>query len=781
MSTTKQNYKLPLIITRGQVYFPQIPSDDLDAGRPFTTKAIEIANASEDQLVIVATQRVYTENQPEFKDIYEYGVVAKLKKVRPRPNRYTVRFEPLARVKITNLITEEAGYFAAEAITSLSYEVNEKFDKYEAVQKIIELIMTNPNMSPNVIKEIRKFFTNEMSLEEVSYYVAANIINSTEQKQILLQELDVTKRIEMIYTYLNEDIKDNNINAINQLIRNQANVEATKSEDGKEPTEEDEEEDLDTNEEILSRLEKRSYPDNVKKRVKKEIRRMSKNDNERARTLEYIEWLLNLPYEQETIDNLDLDNVAKVLDEDHYGLEDPKKRILEYIAVKRMSKVGRTPIICFYGAPGTGKTSLAMSIARALGRKLVKSSLGGVDDEAKLRGFLRTYIGSQPGVIISSMKRGGTTNPVFVLDEIDKLAQSRQGDPSAALLEILDPKQNKAFIDHYIEEPFDLSKVMFIATANNVRDIPRPLLDRMELINLKPYTENEKINIALTHLLPKQIQEHGLDEFNIEFTREAVIEIIDHYTFEAGVRGLDKQIASVLRKISVEILTDKNPSMKVTKEEVRRYLGTELMKLNSKEDEDKVGVVTGLAVIGNIGGDILPIEVTTYKGKGGVNVTGNLESMMKESGQIAVTHVRSFASTYGIDPAIFENVDINVHFPDAAPKDGNSAGVAMTVGIISVLTNRKVSKDVAMTGEVSLMGKALAIGGVQEKLIGALRAGIKRVLIPDANKDELEKVPVEVKENLEIILYKSVMEAVDYALLPLKKKLKKDKEPTKND
>lgn len=773
MEEKQITFKLPLVITRGEVYFPGNESDDLDVGRSFTRRAIEVAKGSVDNLVIVTTQKVYTENKPEFQDVYDIGVVAKLTKIRPRPNYVTVRLEPIARVKITSLEKIEDGYFVAEATTLPSLEVNPNYDAQAAVQKLIELIMVNSEVTGSIIKGIRPFFSNEITLEQVTYFVANQLVNNTEQKQRLLEELDTTKRLETIIAIINEDMQSNNINAINQIIRNQGNVESKASEEvSKNPNIKagDEEEDLDTNEEILKRLEQRFYPENIVRKVKKELRRMSKNDNERARTLEYLDWILNLPYDQETIDNLDLENVAKVLDEDHYGLEEPKKRIVEYIAVKRMSQNLRSPIICFYGPPGTGKTSLAMSIARALGRKLVKSSLGGVDDEAKLRGFLRTYIGSQPGTIISSIRKGGTVNPVFVLDEVDKLAQSRQGDPSSALLEILDPKQNKAFIDHYIEEPYDLSKVMFIATANNVRNIPRPLLDRMELIPLKPYTQNEKINIAMRHLVPKQITEHGLDGYDIKFTEDGIIELIDHYTFEAGVRGLDKAVASVLRKVSVEILQDKNPKLTLDAAEVQRHMGEKLMRMTEKETENKVGVVTGLAVIGDIGGDILPLEVTTYKGNGTINVTGNLEPMMKESGQIAMTHVRSFAAQYGINEDVFEKTTINVHFPDAAPKDGNSAGIAMAVGIISVLTGRKVNCDVAMTGEVSLMGKALPIGGVQEKIIGAVRAKIKKVLLPFANKEELDRVPSEIKDKIEIVLIHSVQDAVNHALLPIEVK-----------
>ncbi|MFA6370597.1 MAG: S16 family serine protease, partial [Bacilli bacterium] len=400
-----------------------------------------------------------------------------------------------------------------------------------------------------------------------------------------------------------------------------------------------------------------------------------------------------------------------------------------------------------------------------LGRKLVKGSLGGVDDEAKIRGFLRTYVGAQPGLIIQSMKRAGTINPLFILDEVDKLGDSRQGDPSAALLEVLDPEQNKQFNDHYIEEDYDLSRVMFIATANNIESIPPALRDRMEMIYLPPYTEDEKINIATKHLIPKEIENHGLQKYGITFTREAVIEIINHYTLEAGVRALSKQIASILRKLSVEILRDKEPKLEIDVAETKRYLGDELILGNKKQTNDTVGVVTGLAVIGGVGGDILPVEVSVeVPGRGNVNVTGNLRDMMKESGTIAMGHVRSFAARYGINPQIFEEINIHIHFPDAAPKDGNSAGIAMGIGIISALTGRKVKADVCMTGEISLMGKALPIGGVREKLTGALRAGMKKVLIPRDNERDLKKVPDEVKNNLKIVIIDNLEDAVKEAL-----------------
>jgi ATP-dependent Lon protease len=764
MATTKPKTSVyPLIITRGQVYFPLNDTDDLDCGRTFTMNGILDADRGEDKLVAVVTQLVYRNDNPELDDLYKVGVLAKLTKVKIRPNYITVRLIPLDRITLLDMKLNDSGYYEA-TVTPKKSKTPKNFDAEQSYKSLLDLLLTMPDVNQTLISYVKDFKLEETPFLTLLYHVSNELIHNTIQRQTLLEEDNVQNVYNLLIKYLKDEVSETKVDQINRMIRSKS--EQGSAENVAQSTDDDEDEELDTAEEILRKLDKNFYPDYIKKRVKKEVRRLSKNDVERAKSLDYIDWVLRLPYQQETADNLDLENIARVLDEDHYGLNEPKKRIVEFIAVKRMTKNNRAPIICFAGPPGTGKTSLAMSIARALGRKLVKSSLGGVDDEAKIRGFLRTYVGSQPGTIIQNMAKAGTINPVFVLDEIDKLGRSNQGDPASALLEALDPKQNKTFVDHYIEEPYDLSKVMFICTANDVRNIPRPLLDRMELITLKPYTEEEKLNIALRHLVPKEIREHGLDDYNVTFTEDAILEIINSYTFEAGVRGLDKQIASVLRKLSVRILNDDNPKFTIDKNEVKNYLGQELIRMNKKEECSQVGVVTGLCVISDIGGDILPIEVTTYKGKGKVSVTGNLEEMMEESGHIAATHVHSFAKDYGIDPDVFNDLDINIHFPDAAPKDGNSAGVAMTIGIISVLTHRKVNCDYAMTGEVSLMGKVLPIGGVQEKIIGAIRAGIKTVIIPKANERELKEIPKEVLDKIEVKVVERVSEVVDLVLLP---------------
>ncbi|MGI6714305.1 MAG: endopeptidase La [Bacilli bacterium] len=754
-------YNLPLVFTRGQVIFPGDQNAMIDAGRKFTLNAIDRAYQSETKYIVVVAQKVYTTANPKFEDVFHVGTLCEITRIVRMQNYVTMTIRGLERVELLNAELIDAAWMGdvevRPSIVSNLEEIRPLFDELSLI------IRENPEITYQITPEVRSKINNELSASDLADIAANFLINATEQKQQALEIFDVKERLEYVIDVINSDQAEDEVRSIAEAIK-QEEEKASTDKTG-EDEDDDDEEDLDTTEEIIAKLRANPYPKPIKRKVRRELRRLGGNEADRMRALDYIDWLLKIPYWQETIDNNDLKNVQTVLDEDHYGLEDAKKRIIEYIAVKEMTNDSHSPIICFYGEPGTGKTSLAKSIARALGRKLVKGSLGGVDDEAKIRGFLRTYVGAQPGMIIQAMKRAGTINPVFILDEVDKLGASRQGDPSAALLEVLDPEQNKQFNDHYIEEDYDLSRVMFIATANNIENIPPALRDRMEMIYLPPYTEDEKINIATKHLIPKEIKNHGLEKYGITLTRDAVITIINHYTLEAGVRALSKQIASILRKLSVEILQEKKPKFKITSAEVRRYLGDELVLGNKKQTHDTVGVVTGLAVIGGVGGDILPVEVSVeVPGRGNVNVTGNLRDLMKESGMIAMGHVRSFANHYGIDPQIFEEINLHLHFPDAAPKDGNSAGIAMGVGIISALTGRKVKADVCMTGEISLMGKALRIGGVREKLTGALRAGMKKVLIPRDNERDLKKVPDEVKNNLEIIIIDTLQDAVQEAL-----------------
>lgn len=773
---TAKRYELPLIITRNQVYFPFNQSDDLDAGRPATVEAIKYANNSDDKLLIVATQKVFTVNNPSMNDIYEVGVLARLTKVRERPHHITVQLEPLARVFI-NELDESGPFIIADATVTFHEPLDPDANPERLKNALFDFFNDKLELTRRLHIDLDALKAADMNLEELIYFLANKTLNSTEQRMAVLAENSLERRIDILLKFLEDDVANDAVGAITQIVRNRPQSGEGLDEverDGlplEDDEDEDEDEEFDTGEEILAQLKKRYFPKNFVTRIKKEAKKMGRVEpSERSRIIEYLDWLMKLPYDQETIDNLDLENVRKVLDKDHFGLEEPKKRIVEFMAVKRLAKENRATVLCFYGPPGTGKTSLATSIATAMGRKLVKASLGGVDDESKLRGFLRTYVGAQPGIIISSMRKAGTINPIFVLDEVDKLGRSNRGDPSSALLEILDPEQNKGFIDHYIDEPYDLSKVVFIATANYYWDIPRPLRDRMEMIELKGYTEEEKVQIAEKHLIPKGIESHGLKGYDIKFTDEALRFIIGGYTWEAGVRMLNQKISAIFRKLSVEVLSDVESNFTITPEEVQKHLGKPRNFFTKKEPEPIVGVVTGISVAGNIG-DIMKIEVTTFKGKGVVNVTGNLEKMLKESGEIAASHVRSYAEKYGINPDVFLDTDINVHFPQASTKDGNSAGVAMTIGIISVLTDRKINPNVAMTGEVTLTGRVLAIGGLYEKILGCIRAGIETVLFPEENVVDLDEIPQEVKDKVKLVPIKNIDEAVAIALLP--KKVKK--------
>ena len=519
---------------------------------------------------------------------------------------------------------------------------------------------------------------------------------------------------------------------------------------------------------IRKRLDENPYPESIKEKIRDELSRyemLPAASGETGVIKTYIDWMMDLPWWQESKDNEDLNLASEILDADHYGLEKIKERILEYLAVKQMTNSLRAPIICLVGPPGVGKTSLAKSVARALDRKFVKISLGGVKDESEIRGHRRTYLGSMPGRFIQAMKKAGTVNPVFLIDEIDKMASDYKGDPASAMLEVLDPEQNSLFSDHYIEEPYDLSKVLFIATANYLENIPNALRDRLEIIELSSYTELEKVEIAKRHLVPKQIKENGLKASQLKIDDDMISFLIRYYTRESGVRQLERVIATVCRKSVLAILKDSKRSIKVTKKLVKEWLGHEKFEYGKRETKDQIGTVTGLAYT-SFGGDVLQVEVNHFEGKGKLVITGQLGDVMKESASIAYDYVRANAKKYKIKPEVFEKNDIHIHVPEGAvPKDGPSAGVTLTTALVSSLSDTPVKANLAMTGEVTLRGNVLPIGGLKEKSMAAHRCGITTIVIPKANVKDLDDVPATVKESVNFVPVERVSQVLDVALV----------------
>ncbi|HLV49833.1 MAG TPA: endopeptidase La, partial [Erysipelothrix sp.] len=520
--------------------------------------------------------------------------------------------------------------------------------------------------------------------------------------------------------------------------------------------------------EFRSLIENNPYPENIKAKALEELQRyemLPQASGESGVVRSYLEWLLKTPWWQETEDNEDLNKVRETLDADHFGLDKVKDRIMEYLAVKNMTGSLDAPILCLVGPPGVGKTSLASSIARSLNREFVKASLGGVRDEAEIRGHRRTYLGSLPGRIIQGMKKAGVINPVFLLDEIDKMASDYKGDPSSAMLEVLDPEQNKMFSDHYLEEPYDLSKVMFVATANYLGDIPAPLRDRLEIIQLSSYTEEEKLNIAVEHLIPKQLKVNGLKKSQLRLPEDQIRYLIRHYTRESGVRQLERVIASICRKAVLAILKDGQKSVTISNKRIIEWLGKNEFEYGRKEKENQVGVVTGLAYT-SFGGDVLPVEVTYFSGKGRLHVTGSLGDVMKESAEIALGYVKSHAEALKIDSDFFGKHDIHIHVPEGAvPKDGPSAGITLTTALISAITKRPVYSDVAMTGEVTLRGHVLPIGGLKEKSLAAHRVGINKIVIPKQNEKDMDELPEVVRKEIEFVPAETMMEVIKAALV----------------
>lgn len=762
---------VPVVCTRGIVVFPN-QEIMIEVGRKKSITAIEESRANFDNHVFVVCQRDILVDEPTEKDLYEMGTLCRIQSVRSRDGILRVNFLGLERAKLIELEDTETMFFAeVEAKSTITGNQLEEMALVRRVAKAYEGIAGTMQAFPaEIITQLSKGVSALDLADQFAHYFPMNY----EKKQGILEELRLNERLLAI---LKEIETEKQLSTIESDISTKVKERIDESQKEyflreklrviKEELGDVSNKDDDTDE-IRHMLENNPYPDSVKEKAYEELSRyemLPPSGGESGVIRTYLDWLLKLPWWQETEDNEDLLDVEKILDEDHYGLEQVKKRILEYLAVKQMTNSLKAPILCLYGPPGVGKTSLGKSIARALNRNFVKISLGGVKDESEIRGHRRTYLGSMPGRFIQSMKKAGVVNPVCLIDEIDKMASDYKGDPSSAMLEVLDPEQNKMFSDHYLEEPYDLSKVLFIATANYLENIPPALRDRLELIQLSSYTEQEKVQIANAHLVPKQMVENGLVKKQFSIDDETLLYVIRHYTREAGVRQLERLIASLCRKTVVAILKGEKKSVKVTKKLVLEWLGKEKFDHGMKEKHDSVGVVTGLAYT-SFGGDVMPIEVTHFEGKGKFIITGQLGDVMKESASIALGYVKANAHKYHIDPAFFEKNDIHIHVPEGAvPKDGPSAGVTLTTALISLLSNRKVRRDVAMTGEITLRGSVLPIGGVREKAIAAHRAGIKTVIMPKANMKDLDEVPESVKAEMKFVFADQVDTVLKEALV----------------
>ena len=759
---------LPAIAVRGVV---PLPGNDfkIEVGRANSVLALDAAEKMYDGNVILLIQKDSTSADVTKDDVESVGVLAKITLKLKLPNgNYKVKFKISNRIKVKEIT--ESPYFVCDYEKLYSIMNN---DETEAalVKNIASEIAKNTSLIFIGRDEVVKLLQTGTNADLLSDVIAYQLkLNSNLSKYRYLEELNVSRRLEMILEDIEREKQIVEIeNKINSEVKKSIDesqkeyylrekMHAIQQELGDKARQE---EDV---EKLRKQLEEARLPKNIYDKAMEELKKYANTSNQMAESgviRAYLDWIVSLPWYKASEDNNDLADVAKKLDSNHYGLEKVKDRIIEYLAVKMMTGKNPSTIICFAGPPGVGKTSLAKSISEALGTKFVKQSLGGVRDEAEIRGHRRTYIGALPGRILKGMKDAGTVNPVFLLDEIDKMTSDYRGDPSAAMLEVLDPEQNKFFSDNYLEEPYDLSQVMFITTANDISSIPAPLRDRMEIIELSSYTEIEKFNIGFKHLLPRNIVEHGLKPEQVTITDDAMYKIIRSYTMEAGVRELNRMIATICRKTVRKILMDKIEGCTVTPENLEDFLGKIRFTNNKNRGENQVGVVTGLAWT-QFGGDTLDIEVTTYAGKGGLLLTGKLGDVMKESAQAAFSYVKHHAKELNIDEEFFEKNDVHIHVPEGAtPKDGPSAGVTLTTALVSALSNRPVDCHIGMTGEITLRGQVLPIGGLREKSIAAHRSGLKKIFIPQENEKDIEDIPEEVRKDLIITPVRHISEIIN--------------------
>ena len=761
----------PLVCTRGVVI---LPGQDIviDVGREVSLKAVDNAQDNYEGKVILVSQKDVSVEDPGQEDLFGVGTLCEIRHIRRFENFMRVKFRGLHRAQLSQMEKSANGdLIQVDLLQSIRQDETEE---QALVRMIIDSFEKSSNLDKFLPKDVIMELSRGIGADQLSDKSVAVLPLALERKQTYLETLGINDRLEMLIQDLEKEKEMDEVEKrINETVKKRIDqgqkdyylrekLTAIKEELGDVV-----EQDKDA-ENIRQRLENNPYPETIKKKVKDELSRyemlpMASGETGIIKT--YIDWLMDLPWWQETTDIKDLNQAQAILDADHYGLEKVKERILEYLAVKQMTNSLKAPILCLVGPPGVGKTSLAKSVARALDRKFVKISLGGVRDEAEIRGHRRTYLGAMPGRIIQGMKKAGVINPVFLIDEIDKMASDYKGDPSSAMLEVLDPEQNALFSDHYIEEAYDLSHVLFIATANYLENIPEALRDRLEIIQLSSYTDVEKTHIAREHLLPKQLEENGLKPSQLKISDEMILYLIRYYTREAGVRQLERTLGTICRKTVLAILKDHKKSITLTKKRIKEWLGNEKVDYGHKEKKDQIGTVTGLAYT-SFGGDILQIEANRFEGKGHLILTGKLGDVMKESASIALDYIKAHAKEFHIDPKKFEGCDIHIHVPEGAvPKDGPSAGVTMTTALVSCFSEIPVKANLAMTGEVTLRGNVLPIGGLKEKSLAAYRSGITTILIPKENVRDLDEIPQEVKDAVTFIPVSNVKQVLKNALV----------------
>ncbi len=763
---------IPLLPLRGVMVFPYMVQH-LDVGREKSIKALEEAMIQERE-IFLATQLDAQTDDPGSEEIYKFGTIAEIKQLLKLPGgTIRVLVEGLRRGEILEYVEKEPFF---------KVRIREYYDKKEKSPEIEALMRNLVDHFEQYVKLSRKISPETVvaivTIEDphrLADLIAAHLNLKIPEKQAILEAIDIRKRLEKLCEIIINEIEILELERrINMRVRKQMEktqkeyylreqMKAIQKELG------DRDERGNEIEEYRNRIKEAQLPPEAEEKALKEVERLEKMPPmvaESAVIRSYLDWLLAIPWNNETEDRIDIKEAEKILNEDHYGLLKAKERILEYLAVRKLTKTIKGPIICFVGPPGVGKTSLAKSVARALGRKFVRMSLGGVRDEAEIRGHRRTYVGALPGRIIQGLRNAETRNPVFLLDEVDKMSMDFRGDPSAALLEVLDPEQNSTFSDHYIEVPVDLSHVLFITTANVAYNIPRPLLDRMELIQISSYTEEEKLQIAHRYLLPRQIKENGLQPDQIRIGLNTIRNVIRYYTRETGVRNLERELAGVCRKAAKIIAEGTQQKVTVTPRNLEKFLGIPRYRYGVSEQENLVGVATGLAWT-EVGGEVLKIEVALLSGKGSLLLTGKLGEVMKESAQTGFTYVRSRIKNLELEEDFHEKYDVHIHIPEGAiPKDGPSAGITIATALASALSNRKVNSNVAMTGEITLRGRVLPVGGIKEKVLAAHRAGCKVIILPAENKKDLEDIPANIKKSLEFELVESMDEVLEKALEP---------------